>query len=528
MNHQNPILAGIDVHAIQQYVFRGSRLREIVGGSHLVDDFTAQVPSRVAEELGLRESTDGNVDTEGTWYPHRAAGGRIRAMFHDADQARAWIRGVTHSFCRDAPDLPFTAAIVEVVEANLSAAYTELHRHLESKRRSPGQESFFRGFPFTAPCRTTGDAAAGYGRRRNERLSAEMLAKQDAASKAGESLLQDIRKAVEGHTVLHDAMPDLGLDAPLRWPLDIEDMLPERDGHLGGYMGVIALDGNSIGGRIRKIFHDDRSATDHATGFKAFCTGLAACTRKAIVDSVVEVLFQLHRDPDLPRCGGKLPIRVLLEGGDDVTALIRPDLAIPFTRAFLSNFETSTGDSTQVGPLKAAAGVAIVKSKAPVLSGVNLATGLLKEAKREGRERSRASFYLASGGIPADLDRERSSSFQASDRSSLTAWPRTIDELEAFLARASFICRDLPRNQVRGAADECREGIGAAERAFAKMRDGLARNLDDRPDHVELVETLDRVWPGGWFEERNGRRSTDLLDCLALSRFLPQRSGAHS
>lgn len=519
-------LAGIDVHAIQQYVFRGSRLREIVGGSHLVDDFTAKVPGQIAAALGLQEASNGTVDAANTWHSLRAAGGRIRAVFHNRDQAKAWMQGVTLAICEHAPDLPFTGAMVEILDAGLASAYTNLHQRLESKRRAAGHESFFRGFPFTAPCRTTGDAAAGYGRRHNERLSGEMLAKQAAAPDAGESLLKDIRNAVEGHTVLGDAMSGLGLDSPLRWPLDIEDMLPGRQGHLGAYMAVVCFDGNSIGERIREIFQGGSNDADHAARFKSFCTGMAQCTRQAIVDSIVEILFQLHRDPSLPRCRGKLPIRVLLEGGDDVTALVRPDLAVPFTRAILSNFEARTAASEMVGPLKAAAGIAVVKSKAPVLAGVDLAGSLLKEAKTAGRDSSRASFYLASGGIPIDLNRDRSTNFRSAGQDSLTAWPRTITEIETLLSRASFVCGDLPRSHVRSAADECRGGVDDASRAFDKMRDSLDRNLDHRTDPITLVETLDREWPDGWFQARDGHQYTDLLDCLDLGRFLPQPTGA--
>ena len=89
MTSSPSILAGLDVHGIQNYVFRGSRLKEIVGGSHLVDKFTAEIPERVAQDLGLREATHGEVDSPGTWLPLRTAGGRIRASFHDREAAHA-------------------------------------------------------------------------------------------------------------------------------------------------------------------------------------------------------------------------------------------------------------------------------------------------------------------------------------------------------------------------------------------------------------------------------------------------------
>jgi len=525
MNSTPSILAGLDVHGIQQYVFRGSRLREIVGGSHLVDSYTAELPVRIAKELGLQVARDGDPVSATTWQPLRIAGGRIRAVFPNQDLAAAWMTRMTLEICEHAPNLLFTGATVEIASPDLTTAQAQLHQRLDSKRRNAGRDIRFRGFPFTAPCRTTGDAAAGYGRRHNERLSDEMLAKQDAASDAGASLLRDIRSEVEEHTVLSDAMHELGLESPLRWPLDIEDMLPDRKGHLGAYMGVICFDGNAIGERIREVLDRGTNDVDSGVRFKRFCEGMAQCTRQAIVDSIVEILFRMHREDSLPRCRGKLPIRILLEGGDDVTALVRPDLALPFARAILKNFEKRTAESPDVGGLKAAVGVAIVKSRSPVLAAVDLAGALLHEAKESGRESSRASLYLASGGLPADLPRDRAGNFRSGDQLELTAWPRTIPEIDELISRAQFVCGELPRSHVRGSADACRSGVDSANRAFGKMRDSLDRNLDGRRDTANLMEALDQNWPNGWFQSNDGRRSTDLLDCLDLGRFLPARIG---
>lgn len=515
MTDHPPALAGIDVHGIQRYVFRGSRLREITGGSHLVDEATAEWPYAAAKALGLtRHETDGSLSPD-TWQPLRTAGGKVRARFHDVSTARRWCEMVTESMTDRAPGLHFASAIVSE-DGDPATTYHRLHQRLEEKRDRTGQDGRFMGFPFTAPCRTTGDAASGYGAKRNERLSEEMLSKQKSARDASGALLEDLRSRLESQTVLADALDGIGVDSPLRWPLDLSELVPEDAN--GGYMGVACFDGNAIGARIQAIFESNPQQA--VPQFAAFSEGIARCTRQALVDAIEAILFLLHRDEGLPRCHGRLPIRVLLEGGDDVVAVVRPDLALPFARHLVDAFERATTADPAVGPLTAAVGVAVTKAKAPILGAVELAGELLEEAKNKGRDTGRISFYLASSALPADLHRERQDHWRSDDGHSLTGWPRTISETDAFLDRATFATQELPRNQVRGAMEACRRSVAAADAEFDRLRDVVLRDFSETGTGSDLLATLDRLWPSGWFAADGEHQTTDLRDCLDLSRFL--------
>ena len=512
-------LAGIDVHGIQRFVFRGSRLREIIGGSHLIDLATGHWPHEVAGELGLGDLA---TRSAGTWRPIRTAGGRIRAAFGDRETAHRWCAAMSERILDEAPGLGFTTAIVEGGED--AATHRALHERLEVRRLRAGEDAGFRGFPFTAPCRNTGDAASGYGRGENERLSEEMLVRQRAATDANDDLLQTIRDRITRHTVLADAIGRLGIDTPLRWPLDLGEMLPEGRG--GSYMGVIAFDGNQIGQRIQQLVTE--SGDDAGPRLAGFSRGLAECTRDAIAEAVEEAIFELHRRASSPNGRGRLPLRVLLEGGDDVIVVVRADLALPLARHLLTAFERVTKASPAVGPLTAAAGVAITKAKAPILSAVELAEQLLAEAKSAGRDQSRISAYLASASLPASLDTDRRTRGRAADESNLTGWPRTVKETDGLERRASFLATELPWSQVRGAADDCRRSRADGEAAFDRLRDVTGRDLDGRGTPADRLRRLDSYWPDGWFTDGPTGGTTDLLDCIDLSRFVaaPQETDA--
>lgn len=504
-------LAGIDVHGIQRFVFRGSRLREIIGGSHLVDLATARWPHEVADDLGLGTLRPGEA---GTWRPIRTAGGRIRAAFGDRDTAHRWCAALSERILDEAPGLDFTTAIVDGHED--VATHQSLHRRLESRRLQAGADASFQGFPFTAPCRATGDAASGYGRRKNERLSEEMLVRQQSAHDANDDLLETIRRRIADHTVLSDAIGGLGIETPLRWPLDLSEMLPEGTG--GSYMGVIAFDGNEIGRRIQDLV--SASGNDAGAALAEFSRGLAACTREAIAEAVEETLFELHRRGTPANGRGRLPLRVLLEGGDDVILVVRADLALPMARHLLSAFERATTATAAVGSLKAAAGVAVTKAKAPILSAVELAEQLLAEAKDAGRDRSRISSYLAHASLPSSLAADRDTRWRAADGSRLTGWPRTVDDTVTLETRARFVAHELPRSQVRTAADDCRRSKAEGDAAFDRLRDVTSRDLAGLGDARDRTARLESFWPTGWFHDAAAGAWTDLLDCIDLTRFV--------
>lgn len=102
-----------------------------------------------------------------------------------------------------------------------------------------------------------------------------------------------------------------------------------------------------------------------------------------------------------PTASGVMPARPVLIGGDDVTLIVRADMALPFTEAFLTALEarskeelgafcreTGSKEDSFGGPLTAAAGVAIGGPKQPFFRLLELAESLCGFAKREAKARA--------------------------------------------------------------------------------------------------------------------------------------------
>lgn len=76
-----------------------------------------------------------------------------------------------------------------------------------------------------------------------------------------------------------------------------------------------------------------------------------------------------------------VPARPLVVGGDDITILVRADLALPFAIRALEELEERSAADARVGPLSAGAGIAIVGASMPFLHANALAESLCKHAK---------------------------------------------------------------------------------------------------------------------------------------------------
>jgi len=91
--------------------------------------------------------------------------------------------------------------------------------------------------------------------------------------------------------------------------------------------------------------------------------------------------------------GDLFPFRPIVLGGDDLTVIIRGDMAIDFTHTFLQAFEKETSkefqgfDSTHFHDgLTACAGIAYIKANYPFHYGTHLAEMLCDQAKKVAKE----------------------------------------------------------------------------------------------------------------------------------------------
>jgi hypothetical protein len=493
-------ITGIDLNGLQRWIFADPRLKGIVGASHLIKQASEEWPQQVADELGIK------VDFL------RSAGGRVRAVFDSRDNAVTFAQRLTARYLKEIPQLSFSVAHVDFDTENLQDNLGSLTAQLGAVRRSLDNGLPFRGMPFTATCAATGSPASTYDKKkRNERIGNSVhlrrLAAEMASTEGHDSLSIEIDPELE--------LQALGIQESCPVPLDVSKLLPV--GHdRGGYIAVIAMDGNSVGERVKSVLVNNSGNPKEA--FKAFCKALTNATNIAVRNAANYTLLQLqdYIHDDAGKCNDHIPFRKLIQGGDDVLIVCRADIALSFTTSLLEHFENETEKNPACGKLMAAAGIAIVKHKAPMSRAITLAESLLKEAKAGGRQESRISAFLCSGGIPRDLESERHANWTASTGHSLTCWPRTLEETQKFQEQANAAVH-LPRTKLRPACDLCRKGPELADPMLVRLRETAARDIGGNREKAPLKTSIDLCWDASFFVDNR----TNLLDLVEQFQFIP-------
>jgi len=343
--------------SIQQYLFATGRLREIVGASELVEALCGPVLDAAITAVG---------DDSGEIEFARRAGAAFYA-FSDAPEplqklAAAW----PLLMAQWVPGLEFQLSLGSGDSAE--AAQRDARSRLLGTRARSVQQSPLPG-PFSRRSPRTGLAAAAVDRDGSplDRASVRKRALAEGA--------ELLNRFVEGARARD-------------WPLDLSGQKGGRAfPFVGAYsdIAVVHADGNGLGLVLRRLEEAAKSRPDAWIGmFRGFSEAVGESTVQAARRAVAEVLEPV-------RDGGLYAMRPVLLGGDDLSVIIRADLAVPFTVAFISAFEEETAQ--RLGPklaewgidqpsrLTACAGIAYMAASQPLDMALGLAESLCKAAK---------------------------------------------------------------------------------------------------------------------------------------------------
>lgn len=166
----------------------------------------------------------------------------------------------------------------------------------------------------------------------------------------------------------------------------------EISGENRSFLGVLHIDGNRIG----------RLLVDYPTPekMKEFSQKMSAIAFFAVwtaCENTFQHRLQAFKSKNRKQAEIVLPIRPIVVGGDDVTAIIRGDLALNFIQYYCLAFEFAS-QSLLGKTLTASAGLAFVKTNHPFRDAEQLAESLCKKSKQawEKDEKISASPSLVS------------------------------------------------------------------------------------------------------------------------------------
>ena len=385
-----------EAHTIQKYVMQGGKLAEMVGASELLEQLTGVSGplDDVLKELDLKEGKAKDYEFS------RRGGGAFFILFADKEKANKVLTLWSLIVPQFAPGLEWSHAITEGSSQKLAIESGQtLLRH---KRNQPSL-SLPEVTPLTRHNPRTGDPASHTDVDQEGRvISLDQATVSKLAQQKGKLLFNKFIELEE-------------TKAHWQFPRNLEHKEGDRTFPYKGDNNTIAVlhaDGNGLGQILMNLAKTLEDSDNYAAIFYSLSCKIDRATQRA----ARRALGKIDEIKDITLQQGKkhvLPLRPLILGGDDLTVLLRGDLALDYAHDFLLCFEEETEKelkalkeeySTELKGLPdkmtGSAGIAFIRSNQPFYLGYQLAESLCSHAKNSSRA---TKEHQDGGNIPASL-----------------------------------------------------------------------------------------------------------------------------
>jgi len=346
-------LYGASVQGIQGFIFQTNQLDDISGASELVENICTKLFKETVGE-GFNEKSNVVI----------MAAGNVKYVFDTQEQCEHVVRNFPRKVQEHAPGITFSQAVVKFDdEKHFEKAVEELEKKLKIQRNLH-QTPLELGVLGCQRAAKTGMPVVKIWN--GEELDAATYAKRMARKDCGNRLYI---KSMVGETNKDEN------DFKFKEELDIKDLTGKND-----WIAIVHIDGNGLGTVVQKLGKDREK-------FREFSYLLDQATTKAANKAFETIKAQENFSLD------KLPFCPVVLGGDDLTVIIRGDLAMPYAQKFIAEFEDETSKGKLGGLLKeanlcgltACGGIAYIKASFPFYYGYKLAEELCHAAKTDAK-----------------------------------------------------------------------------------------------------------------------------------------------
>lgn len=337
-------LYGAAVQGIQDFIFKTNELKHIVGASELVE----QICTTAFDEFGKNGES-----------VVRAAG-NIKFIFDKEEDCARAVREFPKRVMTMAPGITISQAVVPL-DDDFSKAIDDIEGLLKVQRNKPSRSV------------TTG--LIGIKRANNTGLPVVRIQEDDkkVVYKDESTVQKECFQDVKG--LCKNSFGKEALRAK-EVAYNVSDITDKND-----WIAIIHADGNGLG-KVVQVVGKQKDV------FREFSQQLDIATKEA-ANKAFEAVAVKFKEKTI------IPIRPVVLSGDDMTVIIRGDLALDYANVFITAFEETTkyylgkilqkqhvfaGDKNY---LTACAGIAYIKSSYPFYYGYQLAEDLCGQAKKD-------------------------------------------------------------------------------------------------------------------------------------------------
>lgn len=537
----------LEVGGIQKYILSTGKLKEMIGGSELIESLSAKYLDDFAQNNHLNILKEIRKPVDNEILPLQRNAGAMHLLFSSDAKGREFLQNFGLKLLEDFPGLPIFGALeeCEFTSSGIREAKFKLSNKITDQRNKYPTSTGMQLLPICAEAPLDGEPAIGkvsYGKN----ASSEIIS-LSSKTKRNEQLLEDSKGR------LREIEPDEGVGPDLKWSDDLEEIACGSE-----KVAFIHIDGNDLGKRFRQELENisDKETDEDKTGQQSSSedryqnainviktmSALSNTVKETTTAAFKKGLSECLKHTKLTDNTGKklVPARPLVLGGDDVTVVIRADLALYFIDAFVKEFERYSnqelGKKNPNDKLTVGVGMVVCPTGYPFLKAFDLSEELVKNSKEltaqmENRPSS-MDYIVITNDTENDIDSIRAHLFTAEDGSKLTAKPMLLsgNNLAQFVENGISVLEKLPRSTLRNSLSVCRKGVNEALQNYTKLKDNIARGLGGRANQNQMGATefselfKEGVETKGFFYKDKDDKNfkTKLGDYIELNHLLPE------
>jgi hypothetical protein len=492
-------LYGASVQGIQGFIFKTNKLAEIIGASELIE----QLCTSLFEKSVLDFKKENLI---------MGAAGNVKYVFDNKVDCEKVVRGFPKAAMEHAPGVTVSQALVNLENIDLPSAIDLLEKKLKTQRNI-SQRPIEMGFMGVERARRTGGVA--FTQRKNKNSIEVICESTDKKRNTIDS--QEEKKNDKSKESLFKKIS--GLEVKNREiAFNIGDITASCK---NSWIAVIHADGNGLGSIIQKV----GGTLMKESKFSAFSNAIETATKNAVQKAFREVILKYY-DPNF-----RYPIRPVVLGGDDLTVIIRADLALEFTKVFLRAFEiTSREEFEALGlagyekGITACAGIAYVKESYPLHYALNLAEDLCGDAKKKVKAsdcenkygnipKSSLAFYKVQDSFVADLKELKERTLTTPTGLDFYAGPYLMNEVDQLKNKLDIIYKEAESSDKSKAVGKLRQIVSEYYKDDATAFFMLERMKEINSSFYKDLQLEDEK------NSAKNNKKSQLLDLITLHNF---------
>jgi predicted RNA-binding Zn-ribbon protein involved in translation (DUF1610 family) len=361
-------LLAAEADKIQEFLFRSTRLVQVIGGSAFLSRFCQEEAPLLLGKIG--------VDTNDCIII--ADGGTFRLQFDNKEIAAQCGELLAEYYSRALGGTLTIAEPVEVIDNDFHKAQQEVQSKLveaKIRRRYPVTSAHMSFMAFCASC---GMGLAGEYMEDNKYLCPSCAQKENERRREFKSFVHSF------YQLVNDQVKEMNNDLiseKIFNPDPVKELERLQGLDAGGYIAYLVADGNDMG----MLFDDCKNPQQ----MRKFSEGLSKSLEEALANSAALGLNYLYNKQTYT---DKLPVPIYpaILGGDDCLAVMAAPIALSMTENFCRVFSVkmkNVVDKGKLGGKRPGISAALVYCKAnyPYALAYQRGLALLSEAKRLAR-----------------------------------------------------------------------------------------------------------------------------------------------